>query len=72
MKLGAQTLAQRGREANQLVLELVERMAQTIAQSSPWKQGAQTAGRAIEAINEGTLYAVRWLMPTMPLTASYS
>src|SRR4029450_9302365 len=58
MKCGAQTLAQWGCEANQLVGELVEGMAQAIAQTSPRKQGLHTAGGAVEAIGEGALHLV--------------
>ena len=62
VELGAQPPAHRGRDTDQLVRQLVERMAQAKPQSRPWKQGPHTADRAVKAIGEGTLYLVRGLM----------
>jgi hypothetical protein len=58
----AQPLAYRGRNADQLVGELVERVAQAGAQARPRKQGPHTADGAVEAIGQGTPHLVRWLM----------
>src|SRR6266571_9322760 len=59
VKLGAETRAHGGREADQLVRELVERVAQTVAQARPWKQGPHTAGRAVKTIGESTFHLIR-------------
>src|SRR2546427_3182912 len=62
VELRAYTLAHRGRDADQLVRELVERVAQAGAQRRPRKQGPHTFGGAVEAIGEGTPDTVRRLM----------
>src|SRR5260221_896193 len=59
VKLGAYTLAHGGREADQLIRELVERVAQTVAQARPWKQGPHTAGRAVKTIGESAFHLIR-------------
>src|SRR5262244_1912696 len=61
MALRAQALAHRGREAHQLVGELVEGMTQAKAQARPRKQRPHTLGRSVKAIGEGTPHAVRRL-----------
>ena len=48
-------------KADELVGELVERVAQAKAQARPGKQGPHTVGGAVEAIGKGTPYLVRWL-----------
>ena len=62
MELGAQPLAHRGRDADQLVRQFVEGVAQAKAQASPWKQGPHTADGTVKVIGEGTFHLVQWLM----------
>src|SRR5262249_27825650 len=62
MERGAQPLAHQGRDTDQLVRQLVERMAQAKPQTCSWKQSPQTADRTVKAIGEGAFSLVRWLM----------
>src|SRR5262245_7287223 len=62
VKLGAQLLAHRGRDTNELVRQLVKRMTQAKSQACSWKQGPHTADRTVKAVGERPLYPVRGLM----------
>jgi hypothetical protein len=62
MELGAQPPAHRGRDTDQFVRELVERMAQTEAEACSWKQGPHTVDGTVKAIGEGAFHLVRWLI----------
>jgi hypothetical protein len=62
VELRTQPPAQRSRNTDQLVRQLVERMAQTKPQSRSWKQGSHAVDRAVKAVDEGTLHLVRGLM----------
>src|SRR5215467_1054494 len=62
VELGTQPPAHRGRHADQLIWQLVERVAQAKPQSRLWKQGPHTADGTVKAVREGPLYLVRWLM----------
>jgi hypothetical protein len=57
-----QPLAHGRRQADQLVGELIERVAQAKAQARPGKQRPHTANGTVKAIGEGTLHAIRWLL----------
>src|SRR5712691_12624105 len=59
MELCAQPLAHWSREADQLVGELVERVAQAVAQARPWKQCPHTAGGAVKTIGESAFHLIR-------------
>src|SRR5262245_34340227 len=64
VELGMQPPAHRGRHTDQLIWQLVERVAQAKPQSRLWKQGPHTADGTVKAVGEGPLYLVRWLMVT--------
>ena len=52
MELGAQGLADRRRDRGQFPGELVDRMAETIAEARPWKQRLHALAGAVEAIDQ--------------------
>jgi hypothetical protein len=52
MELGAPSLADRRRDHCEFPVELVERVAQTMAEAHSWKQCPQTLGGAVKAIGE--------------------
>ena len=58
VELGAQPPAHRGRDTDQLVRQLVERVTQALAQACPRKQRPHTAHRAVKAVSQSTLHAV--------------
>ena len=62
MELRPQALTDRSGEAHQFARQLVQRVAQAVAQACPWKQGPHTADGAVEAIGEGTPHAIRGLL----------
>jgi hypothetical protein len=62
VELGAQHLADRGRDGRQFLRELDERMAEAVAQAHPRKQGPQTPGGAVEAIGQDASDPVRRLL----------
>src|SRR6266568_1507769 len=61
VELRTQPLAHWSRHAHQFARQLIEGVAQAIAQASSWKQRPHTAGGAVKAIGEGALYLVRRL-----------
>ena len=62
MELGAQGLADRRRDRGQFPGELVERVAQTIAEARPWKQRPHALAGAVETIDEDPFDPVRRLL----------
>src|SRR5215470_5977460 len=52
VELGAQGFADRGGDGCQFLRELIERVAQTIAEARSWKERPHALGGAIEAIGE--------------------
>ena len=52
-------LAHGGREGRSACPELVERVAQTVAQARPGKQAPHTAGRAVNTIGERIVHLIR-------------
>src|SRR5712691_465910 len=62
MKLRAQRLAHRGRDRRQFLRELVERVAQAVAQTRPRKQGPHTLHGAVEAIDQDPFDSIRGLL----------
>ena len=63
VELRAQPLTHRDRDADQLVREFIERVAQAEAETRPWKQRPQTAGRAGKAIGQDAPRPIRRLLP---------
>src|SRR6266852_3974654 len=62
MKLRAQRLAHRGRDGREFLRELVERMAQAVAQARSREERTHTFDRAVEAIGEDTPDPIRRLL----------
>src|SRR6266446_4842678 len=62
MKLRAQRLAHRGPDRRQVLRELVDRMAQAVAQARSREERAPTFDRAVEAIGQDTSDPIRRLL----------
>src|SRR6266850_5934963 len=62
MELGASRLADRQRDRRQWLRELVDGVAETVAEARSWKERAQTLGGAVEAIGEDPPDAIRRLL----------
>jgi hypothetical protein len=52
VELCAQRLADRGGDGSELPRELIDRMAEAVAEMHPWKERPHALGRAIEAVGE--------------------
>src|SRR5207302_3916667 len=55
-------LADRGGDGSELPGELINRMAEAVAETHPWKERPHALGRAIKAIGESPFDPVRWLV----------
>ena len=62
MKLRAQGLADRRRDGREFARQLVERVAETVAEACTREQRPHTAGRAVKAIGQDASDSIRRLV----------